>query len=343
MSLIHFKEFEADVKRINPQYKETRSCLRPLIEYLRKEQQKAKPLSMELAEKILNIRNDARFDKYKPAVSRLCSVWGQPQKSYPAGDHLQKVPMRRICFRGDFRGPDEIFAKGFKSWKMGAQIRYRDYKVKEAINKKVHPAMEPLLGMTKVGDIDPETAVCVTTDMDVASIFPIPEKKFLNEYIWIYCVFVESGAPTSTRQAMDAVQALQDLKTKPPANANDTKTRIGKILYCLHGKEMATKQIKPEHVLAAFKIKRRWNALTVTKNPMQKDPSQQNMYDVDLTKGGKYWTVRACTNNQAKLPESFASAFDEFFKSVEAKIWSSDSTMRQIPTYSDGFKKSLKV
>lgn len=81
----------------------------------------------------------------------------------------------RIAFRGDTRAPDEIFASGFTP---------RD--TKNLIVYRIKHRDDEQSPYSKIHDISPESAVCLTWRMSAASYFPL----YSTEDTWIYAVNV---------------------------------------------------------------------------------------------------------------------------------------------------------
>lgn len=125
---------------------------------------------------------------------------------------------RRIGFRGDTRGPDEIFRSGFVTRKEDAPIIY-----------------------DKGYAIDPNTAICFSWRMSVASIFPQKELswRYTDDDTWIYVINVDVSESN-----------LFDTHRRQVVNdAAVTK----KFWYA---DEVAVKEVKAEDILFAVKVHR---------------------------------------------------------------------------------------
>ena len=229
MSQLHLAAFLNDVKGINPNFREPTSSLRGLIQYLRAAQ--AHPVKMtypQAAQRCARF-GGGRVDKYRPAIERLVGVWGDPWRPYPQaprGNRLAEVDIRRICFRGDLRPPDEIFPQGFTRRDLDSTAAtYRGGEVKESPGQT--SAIDRIIGLKKAGDLLPSSAVCVTPDMHVAALFPLPMITVLNNFkptevdTWVYMVHVATGSHTHGRQVLDAIAGLDALRAIGPEGVRE--------------------------------------------------------------------------------------------------------------------------
>ncbi|MBT8143469.1 MAG: hypothetical protein KJO55_02145 [Gammaproteobacteria bacterium] len=340
MSLVHLQAFVEDLKTTNPRFNESRSSLQGLLQHLHETAVgKAKPFA-SVAQAKAKCRNvaDRRLAKYDAALGRLVKVWGKGAMAYPLEGNLQQVDINRVCFRGDSRGPGEIFATGFTKRTPTMAATYRGYKVNSGLSARKDPARDPIGGFSKAGDLDPASAVCVTPSMDVAALFPLPGKWDLVEKpIWIYLVYVTKGYNTNLRQILDALGGLAALAkfeaTEAPgvhSKAVLHNVRINEIQQNLYGREMAADTIDKKHIFAGIEIIRTWNSDRIELNG-----SRQQVRKVDYKQAGNYKVQSIRTNAAAEYPKGYEETIKSFLVKIE-----SDTAARTMPTHADGFAKS---
>jgi len=192
MSQAHIDGFLADVRRANGGFTESRSSLRGLFTQLRATSANPMPMTVIQAKHFCGNANDPRLLKYDTALRNLTSVWGSG-KPYPG----HQVAIGRLMFRGDTRGPDDIFHDGFAA-RLNTGLRYRN-------------AQE---------DIDPTTAVAISFSPYVAANFPLPAswgpnafQDANNETCWVYALYVEEGFNTMGTQSLNFVGGSQTAVT----------------------------------------------------------------------------------------------------------------------------------
>lgn len=221
MSKSHIEGFLADVRRANPSFSESsafglrKSSLHGLLEYLRHTSGNPVPFAgRNAAIQQTGNPNDARLAKYDGAIRALVAVWGKGGP-YPG----QEVPVGRLMFRGDTRGPDVIFVGGFSPRQPG-----------------------PLVYRSAQQDIDPQTAVAMAADPRVAANFPLPDAwgplafQRASGLSWVYALYLEKGYNTSGQQGLNFV---------------DGNGAAGNLLYA---GEMASSGVPANHVLGALQV-----------------------------------------------------------------------------------------
>jgi len=354
VSRIHFSAFIKDLQSINPRFKTNSSSLNELVVYLDRTAHKPSIFSKNSNEAIksaLNFcknPNDPKLNKYKPAIGRIVEVWGQGHKAYPLGARVQKVDIKRICFRGDSRRPEVIFRSGFSKRKehKNAEATYRNF---ETVSQQKEDFVQyPMDGMKKAGDLIPSSAVCVTPSLKAAALFPLPdEPKNIGEPIFVYMVYLERGYNTNLRQGLDFLTGISEIQTiedtgltsKRTYNKITTKNEITQTTYAidearearvkmvgqaLYGLEMAADAISAKHVFAALEIERTWKTVNEqTKN-------------VDYKDGGQFNVVSIIRNQRASCPDGFEGVVDDF-------LTKANTMGGQMAVTADGFQPSLKL
>ena len=363
MSRLFLDGFLNDVKGINPGFRTFTSSLRTLVNHLERTVDHPVPMTFDEAYRMGGGRVPSGRVKYRPAIRRLVSVWGHgPGRPYPrsapASTALHQVDVKAICFRGDFRGPDEVFASGFSPWGQQGVAVYRGGRVEE-VPGQANPVLDPLTGMKKAGDLDPSSAVCVTPDMHVAALFPLPVQSSTRnsfdpcaEDTWVYMVFVESGYNTYARQVLDALDGLSELvefqraegavvdphtgQPVPRAALNDA--RVANILQNLYGREMATDRIDPTRIWYGMRISRSWN-VTKTIRTGTEDGVRVGQ-EGDYKAGGTYRIVELRENFQAIYPPSpaWGYAADACAQLLTEKV--ERGTTFPLPTSASGYQPS---
>lgn len=350
MSRMHFSAFLKDLQTINPRFKAATSSLNEMIMYLdRTAHQPAsfganKIEAVRVALKFCKNPNDPKINKYKPALERLLQVWGQGHRPYPLEERLQKVDIKRVCFRGDSRPPEIIFSNGFTKLNVNEQATYREYKTHEV--HKENYVSHPMHGMSKAGDLKPSSGVCVTPSLNVATLFPLPDKpEEVGKPIFVYVVYLSSGYNTNLRQAMDFLTGISEIQNIVDTGKG-TKRRYDKVLDTnlvdeidydiagarearvrnvaqnLYGLEMAADSVDRSLVFAALKITRTWNTINKGK-PDYKD-------------GGTYRVDQVIRNPRARYPAGFESVVEVFLEKTNNKSGVMSVT-------ADGFHQSLMV
>jgi hypothetical protein len=162
------------------------------------------------------------------------------------GDHHMEI----VCFRGDSRSPAEIYPKGFETRNKGAGIQPADIIYRP--------------GKNQAGDIDPDTAVCVSRLLEAAAMFPLrmgpDQPKIFTAYL--YCVFIDTKQcqgflNTHAQQAVDSM-AIGEKTFKPKDVTPAT------VMWPLFAHEQAVGLIKPEWVLFALENTQHWKGDTWT-------------------------------------------------------------------------------
>jgi len=355
MSIVHYSAFIKDLKTINKRFKVASSSLRGLIEYLDKTKHSPSNfpdgnLGVKTALRYCNNPNAPKANKYKPAIKRLVQVWGKGHKAYPLGERLQKVDIKRICFRGDGRPPEMIFGSGFTKRNEETKVSYVGDKVTKLPGDN-NATISNIANFTKTGDIDSPTGVCVSPNFNAAALFPLPNQKIDLEYYdlvrelkpisYIYVLYLESGYNTNLRQAMDFLEGISQLQQlELTENAFDTnakkitahKNRVRAIGQVLYGQEMAADAINKKHIFAAIKIQRTWKSITKKANPL----NNTSKVVIDFKEGGHFRVIDVIKNQNAKYPEGFENVVEQFLNSVKG-------TGGSMSIIEDGFTKSLKL
>ena len=153
----------------------------------------------------------------------------------------KSVKVNRIVFRSEDRAPTTIFKDGFK---------HRD-NLQDVVYRKFN---------RKTGDIDTSKgARCVTTDFNIAPIFPFDkqpthcENDIFFSYVWVYVIYVNSLWETRKRQWQEAMDIMSQVKNQgKKLSKSDANARLA----TLPGSEYAVEQIPADKVIAAIKVKR---------------------------------------------------------------------------------------
>ena len=346
MSRQHFSAFIQDLKSINPRFNARTSSLNGLISYLDRtvqrpsvfETQKARAVQQAL--RFCSNPANPKSQKYIPAIERLVQVWGHGHKAYPLGQRLQKVDIKRICFRGDGRPPSVIFANGFSKREADAEATYIGNKVGKFADN--NPTIANIDGVTKTGDIESKTAVCVSPNFNAAALFPLPDDRwddnitFENSYI--YVLYLDSGYNTNLRQAIDFLDGLTQLRTIEASETAFTtnaakleahRNRVRAIGQVLYGQEMAADSVKQQHIFAAIEVQRTWNSVKRVVNG-----SGQRKLVTDFKEGGNFREISVARNPAARYPEGFEGVVDNFLGGLQGRGGS-------MSIIEDGFTKSL--
>jgi hypothetical protein len=347
MSRLHFSAFIDDLKSINPRFNTSTSSLNGLVTYLDRTVQRPSVFStnkneaVKQALKFCTNPSNPKSQKYLPAIERLVQVWGMGHKAYPLGKRLQKVDIKRICFRGDDRPPQEIFAGGFSKRRDGAEAEYVGNKVVQLAD--TDPTIGNILGLTKTGDIDSPTAVCVSPNFNAAALFPLPKDRWDNDITfknsYIYLVYLKSGYNTNLRQAMDFLEGitqLRELESNETAFATNAakieahRNRVKAIGQVLYGQEMAADAIDKSHIFAAIEVQRTWKSVKKVVNG-----SGQRRLVTDFKEGGNFRVIDVKRNPAAKYPDGFEVVVNQFLNGLQGQ----GGTMSVIE---DGFTNSLR-
>lgn len=353
MSRIHLDGFLKDLQSINPKFRTLTSSLKGLVDHLTMTAATPQRMTKVEALRLCSSFRPERLAKYAPAIERLIGVWGQGGgRPYPAsarGNLLNGADINRLCFRGDSRPPNEIFKIGFSKRDQSMEATYRGGTVTESLGSGPNPVLEPILGYKKAGDLDPASAVCVTPDLHVAALFPLPTITTLNNFkptevdTWIYMVYVASGYHTHGRQVLDAIAGLAELKELGqqvvqqnnkiiPAN-KVTEARVDEILQNLYGREMATDQINTKSIWYAFKISRNWTA--TTKKTSYTEQGTIVGYEGDYKQGGSYSVLDSVENFDAIYPPggNWSTVAADLSQNIKNKTFA-------MPTHKSGFAPS---
>ena len=113
----------------------------------------------------------------------------------------------KIYFRGDSRPPSDIFQNGFEKRYPMCPIQYRDFQA-------------------GAGDINESTAVCFSTRLEVAALFPLN-----NQPRYIYAFYLDDSLVTDTHrlQIQDAERHMARLTGA--ARTFDTMFDIGWVIF----------------------------------------------------------------------------------------------------------------
>lgn len=351
MSKHHLNGFLEDLKTINPAFRASTSSLKGLIQHLERTVNAPQKMTATQALQHCSKTTDNRLEKYAPAVGRLVSVWGKggivPYPMIRVGSSLSPVAMNRLCFRGDDRSPELIFAAGFTKRRKGAKPVYRDFTMKNnSLTGAKDPIRDPITGMARAGDLDPDTAVCVTPEIDVAALFPLPtSKERMMSQSYVYMVFVESGYNTNARQVLDALEGLSrlvDFEKSEVIGETPKETlhqvRIMDIQQNLYGRELATDILPAKSVCGAFRITRTWAKIKMTQEWVV-DKFIKVPAGADYKDGGTYTILEWVPNPGAVYPApSYETAARTFAEKMTEDIKGS-KTFR-LPTTTDGYSRS---
>lgn len=162
--------------------------------------------------------------------------------------------INRMCWRGDSRGPKDIFNFGFRRRDDTLQgyfnrlDEWEDDPEQHTVNEygevRKMPPSNPLF-RSDSRDIAPATAVCVASSFKAAALFPL-KGKGSKDVIWVYAVQVENGFDTYQMQA--------EIGAK-------------KTLFV---QEACSHDIPPMHVLGVACVRRSWNGATWEDGAMAK-------------------------------------------------------------------------
>ncbi len=134
-----------------------------------------------------------------------------------------------IYYRGDDREPGQIFKNGFQKRALTSNITYR-----------------PFVG--KAGDIDPDSAVCVTRWFETAPLFP-----FSNENPrYIYALYLDDSVvfDTRERQIQETGAEIQKLMLSGVAHKDVKALDIG---WPLYAHEYATDAVPSKDIIGAVR------------------------------------------------------------------------------------------
>lgn len=350
MSQLHLNAFLSDVQSLNPGFRVETSSLKGLVQHLQTTVNHPVGMTEKQALKHCARFRAGRVSKYLPAIRRLVGVWGQKWRPYPqapSGNMLAEIDIQRICFRGDSRPPSEIFPVGFTKRGTGMSATYRGGRV-EPVPGKPNPVFDKIAGLKKAGDLLPASAVCVTPDMHVAALFPLPVITVLNNFkptevdTWIYMVYVASGSHTHGRQVLDALDgldALQQVESHGIGNYSAkevTEARIDEIMQNLYGREMATDQISPTSIWYGFRIRRNWNK-TEKRTSWTEKGEKVVGYEGDYKEGGRYTVLEVQRNTAAVYPK--IGSYVDVASSLAEDLSRGGKTF-VLPTHKAGFAPS---
>lgn len=331
MSQVHLKGFLEDIRGINPNFNKTWSSLKKLLNRL--ESQVKNPISMHYTDALVLTGNGPKVEKYKPAIQRLTSVWGhganQPYPLVQHGDVPRHVDMRRICFRGDGRVPQVVFKTGFQKKKIGAVPAYQRG-VQEKTGSFVH---DPMAGFRMAGDVDPDSAVCITPDINVAALFHLPQSLERMTWTYVYVVFVEKGYDTNGKQILDGLHGLSSLAeltesdydvyigdTQSVEKPEMKKLRVSALMQNVYGRELAADAIPTKHIWYALKIQRIWKKVKYLKG-IENGRWIMKPKGADYKSGGSYKILRYEKNPNAEYPSrEHERAAEQFIAGVRKDI-----------------------
>ncbi|MBI4904293.1 MAG: hypothetical protein HY820_11690 [Acidobacteria bacterium] len=351
MAKNHLLGFLEDLKAVNPDFRASTSSLKGLIQHLERTVTSPQPLTYSGAVGHCKQQGDARIAKYRPAIERMVSVWGHGGiRPYPAirtGASLKHGGIKRLCFRGDDRPPDLIFAGGFTKRVADAKPKYRGYQMANtAFSTAADPVRDPIQGFSRAGDLDPDSAVCITPDFRVAALFPLPTTpERLQQSCFIYLVYVESGYNTNARQVLDALEGLSKLTqfegTEAPGaipKAQLHQVRIQDIQQNLYGRELATDSIPPSSICGAFRVTRTWATVKHARQWLE-GAEIRVPTGADYKDGGSFRVVQWIPNPKAAYPsEAYKTAVEELAKEMAGPMANGDGF--RLPVHTDGYAAS---
>jgi hypothetical protein len=326
--------FLDDVSTINPEFRPLTSSLRGLVRYL--EQTIHNPQRFQDVNSAFQHcwdpnHNDLR--KYRPAVERLIEVWGKGSFTPYPGSSLKHIEIGRMCFRGDGRKPEIIFGDGFKKRDLGSKVKYRNFKFD-------HSSLTS--SISSAGDVKPETAVCISPDMNAAALFPLPvDQSVVFATTWIYLVYVKSGYHTHGRMVLDALTGLRSIQHREYRFRKQASVGINGLLY---GQEMATDAIPATSVWGALEIWRVWNERdlkTDQNGKFDKKTGSLPRYlgGANFTAGGVYTIRKWIPNENAHFSTGYRQAVRHFVDSMQNDIGT--GTQFPLPRPNSGYKPSF--
>ncbi|MEM9430806.1 MAG: hypothetical protein AAGA32_15085 [Pseudomonadota bacterium] len=371
MSFLHLKEFTTDVQGLNSSIKLGTSSLAGLIRHLT--QTALKPSRLTVDQALAMCKRRKSLDKYKPAIERLCSVWGKPGTwPYPPfqhGKYIKAVTLNRIVFRGDDRDPKKIFATGFKKrpGRENSKPLYQNTtfpelsKDKDALKLNLEFAI--MKNAVRAGDVDSHSTVCITPDMHVASLFPLPDCAERVDDSWLYVCLARKGYDTNGRQVLDALRGVkramqfekdEDLTIRAYFElAKKMNLSMGQLSRHLHnervyqmfkvvyGRELASDGIPTGDIFGAIKIKRTWNSVSTKKKYVNYKLVGEVISSADFWQGGSYKIVDMVQNpnlDLANMDLSYALAVMRLASGLQIDMKAGKTF--PIPKPEDGFVKS---
>jgi hypothetical protein len=309
------------------------SSLRGLVRYLEQTVTNPQQLTVMSALSHCSDPNHQDLEKYTPAIERLTKVWGKNTFAAYPGSGLKHVDIGRMCFRGDGRKPETMFVEGFKKRNLGTKVQYRHFQFEHAsLNSPIPQA----------GDVTPETAVCVTPDMNAAALFPLPvDSQVVFSTTWIYLVYVKSGYHTHGRMVLDALTGLNEIQNREYKFRKKAAELVNGLLY---GQEMATDDIPGSSVWGALEIWRIWNERTLTTDLTGKFNRVLKSFPMlssgaDFTAGGVYTIRKWTVNENAIYPPGYREAVRSFVQRIQIDV--DNATKLPLPTPISGYKPSL--
>lgn len=143
------------------------------------------------------------------------------------------MPQYRLFFRGDNRGKSDIFQNGFEARDLSTPMPVQ-YESDEIYS-----------------DVNTDTGVCVTFDMEAVPIFP--RNQVVN--ISIYMVGVDIGGNDAlqahSNQITSHAKQFWSINGQPPVNPNPEPPPI-----YWYAREFAVKRILPQQVVGVINIER---------------------------------------------------------------------------------------
>ena len=186
------------------------------------------------------------------------------------GSDIQAI--NRLYWRGDERGPGDIFSCGFRRRDDTAQgwlnrqadfLNGSDSSDSESEEEGEGAQIQPNVGMGHMPpsaplyrlqrqDIAPATAICVARHFDAACLFPprTAQVQAPQKTVHVYAVFVENGFNTFALQTQNANNPQNSLAMRQQAQS------------ALFAAEAASHDIPPLHVLGAVRVSRYWAGAT---------------------------------------------------------------------------------
>ena len=175
---------------------------------------------------------------------------------------VKATKVHKICFRGDSRSPGPEYTRA--PYDNEGDIFRTGFQPELGKPSVPEYAAEP----GAAGDIR-TGGVCVTSNFYVAPTFPLLGRPGT----WIYAVFIEQAYLTHTRQVMDALAAIKELRERRQAEFRSAASRdlasrgaadppvlaqaaAADVMWSLYGDELAVESIPRTHVIAAVRCTR---------------------------------------------------------------------------------------
>jgi len=166
-----------------------------------------------------------------PATPAVSSEW-------------RKEKVERICFRGDSRGPDEVYQDDVGT---SGQIGDSGLHGKDPRLSPSYRQQDNLM----IGDA--ENGVCVSKLFQTAVRFPLLSGK---SHTWIYAVWISRAYNTHRKQVMQGLDMLESTKTAARYTGLAPDDHAKEVLWALFGEELVTDYIPAHHVIAGVRCQR---------------------------------------------------------------------------------------